>query len=63
LSNEGTSCLYHTEIPANVTDIALVNTSGETLNFDQQGEYSVTVSAHATVAEHGGVGEGQHMTH
>jgi hypothetical protein len=61
LSNEGTSCLYHTEIPANVTDIALVNTSGGILNFDQQGGYSVTISAHATVAEHGG--EGEHMTH
>jgi hypothetical protein len=52
LSNEGTSCLYHAEIPSNVTDIALVNTSGETLDFDEQGGYSVTVSAHATVAEH-----------
>jgi hypothetical protein len=51
LSNEGTSCLYHAEIPSNVTDIALVNTSGETLDFEQGG-YSVTVSAHATVAEH-----------
>ncbi len=63
LSNEGTSCLYHTEIPANITDIALVNTSGGTLDFDQQGGYSVTVSAHAIVAEHGGREEGEHMTH
>jgi hypothetical protein len=51
LSNEGTSCLYHAAIPGNVTDIALVNTSGETLDFDQGG-YSVTISAHATVGEH-----------
>jgi hypothetical protein len=51
LSNEGTSCLYHAAIPGNVTDIALVNTSGETLDFDQGG-YSVTVSAHATEGEH-----------
>lgn len=53
LSNEGTSCLYHAPIPGNVTDIVLVNTSGETLDFDQGG-YSVTVSAsaHATVGEH-----------
>ncbi len=64
LSNEGTSCLYHTEIPANITDIALVNTSGGTLDFGQQGGYSVTISAHATVAEHGGGGEEQeHMSH
>ena len=62
LSNEGTSCLYHAVIPANVTDIALVNTSGGTLNFDQQGGYSVTVTAHAIVAEHGGE-EGEHITH
>ncbi len=63
LSNEGTSCLYHTEIPANITDIALVNTSGGTLNFGQQGGYSVTISAHATVAEHGGGEEQEHMSH
>jgi hypothetical protein len=52
LSNEGTSCLYHAAIPGNITDIALVNTSGETLDFDEGG-YSVTVSAHAIVGEHG----------
>ena len=51
LSNEGTSCLYHGAILGNITDIALVNTSGETLDFDQGG-YSVTVSAHAIVGEH-----------
>ncbi len=51
LSNEGTSCLYHADIPANTTDIALVNTSDETLDFDEGG-YSVTVSAHAVVGEH-----------
>ena len=62
LSNEGTSCLYHAVIPANVSDIALVNTSGETLDFDEQGGYSVTVSAHAIVAGHGGEG-GEHITH
>jgi hypothetical protein len=52
LSNEGTSCLYHASIPDNITDIAMVNTSGETLDFDEGG-YSVTVSAHAMVGEHG----------
>ncbi|MDQ3848515.1 MAG: hypothetical protein M3261_06130 [Thermoproteota archaeon] len=51
LSNEGTSCLYHAAIPGNITDIAMVNTSGETLNFDEGG-FSVTVSAHAIVGEH-----------
>jgi hypothetical protein len=50
LSKEGTSCLYQASIPANITDIALVNTSGETLDFDEQGGYSVTVSAHATIS-------------
>jgi len=56
LSNEGTSCLYHASIPSNVTDIVLINTSDETLDFDQGG-YSVTVSAHATVGEHEEDGE------
>jgi len=51
LSNEGTSCLYHAAIPGNITDIALVNTSGEALDFDEGG-YSVAVSAHAVVGEH-----------
>jgi hypothetical protein len=27
LSNEGDSCLYHAELPNNISDIALVNTS------------------------------------
>ena len=48
LSVEGRSCLYHTELPNGITDIALVNTSNGTLNFDEGG-YSVTVSAHGTV--------------
>lgn len=51
LSNKGTLCFYHATIPANMTDIVLVNTSDETVDSDQVG-YSITVSAHATIAEH-----------
>jgi len=53
LSVEGTSCLYHGEIPNGITDIALVNTSNQTLNFDAGG-YTVAITAHATVSEEGG---------
>jgi hypothetical protein len=51
LSAEGRSCLYHEELPNGITDIALVNTSNETLNFNEGG-YSVTVSAHGTAIQH-----------
>jgi hypothetical protein len=49
LSVEGTTCLYHGEIPNGITDIALVNTSNKTLNFDAGG-YTVAITAHATVS-------------
>ncbi len=52
LSAEGSSCLYHTELPNNISDIALVNTSNQTLNFNEGGYHSVTVSAHATGIQH-----------
>jgi hypothetical protein len=52
LSAEGTSCLYHAELPSNISDIALVNTSNQTLNFSEGGYYSVTVSAHGTAIQH-----------
>jgi hypothetical protein len=51
LSAEGRSCLYHAELPNGITDIALINTSNETLNFDEGG-YSVTVSVHGTAIQH-----------
>ena len=51
LSDEGRSCLYHSELPNGITDIALVNTSNGTLSFDEGG-YSVTVSAHGTAIQH-----------
>ncbi|MGH9986022.1 MAG: hypothetical protein ACRD8W_18940 [Nitrososphaeraceae archaeon] len=51
LSAEGRSCLYHAELPYGITDIALINTSNGTLNFDEGG-YSVTVSAHGTAIQH-----------
>jgi hypothetical protein len=51
LSAEGRSCLYHAELPNGITDIALINTSNGTLNFDE-GVYSVTVSTHGTAIQH-----------
>jgi hypothetical protein len=51
LSAEGRSCLYHTELPNGITDIALINTSNGTLDFNE-GSYSVTVSAHGTAIQH-----------
>jgi hypothetical protein len=52
LSAEGRSCLYHAELPNGTTDIALVNTSNQTLNFNEGGYYSVTVSAHGIAIQH-----------
>jgi hypothetical protein len=52
LSAEGNSCLYHAELPNNISDIALVNTSNQTLNFNEGGYYSVTVSVHGTAIQH-----------
>jgi hypothetical protein len=54
LSDEGNSCLYHAELPNNISDIALVNTSNQTLNFNEGGYPSVTVSAHGTAIQHMG---------
>jgi hypothetical protein len=53
LSDEGKakSCLYHTDLPNDVTDIGLINTSNRTLDFDTGG-YFVTVSIHGTAAQH-----------
>jgi hypothetical protein len=51
LSDEGSSCLYHAQLPTGITDIALVNTSNETLNFDRGG-YSVTISVHGSAIQH-----------
>jgi hypothetical protein len=54
LSIKGVSCLYHGDIPASTTDIALANTSGNVLSFTNGG-YGVTITAHAEVS-----GEGEH---
>jgi acyl-[acyl carrier protein]--UDP-N-acetylglucosamine O-acyltransferase len=51
LSTEGKSCLYHAELPNGITDIALINTSNRTLNFNEGG-YSVTLSVHGTAIQH-----------
>lgn len=52
LSTEGNSCLYHAELSNSISDIALVNTSNQTLNFTEGGYSSVTVSAHGTAIQH-----------
>ena len=52
LSVEGKSCLYRAELPNNVSDIVVANTSNQTLNFNEDGYYSVTVSAHGTAIQH-----------
>lgn len=52
LSAEGNSCLYHAELPVGITDIAIVNTSNETLRFDEGGYDSVTISVHASAIQH-----------
>jgi hypothetical protein len=52
LSDEGNLCLYHAELPNNISDIALINTSNQTLNFNEGGYPSVTVSAHGTAIQH-----------
>jgi hypothetical protein len=52
LSVEGKSCLYNAELPNNVSDIVLANESNQTLNFNEDGYYSVTVSAHGTAIQH-----------
>jgi len=51
LSDEGNSCLYHAQLPNGITDIALVNTLNETLNFDRGG-YLVTVTVHGSALQH-----------
>jgi hypothetical protein len=51
LSAEGTSCLYHAELPNGITDVALINTSNGTLNFDEGG-YSITITAHVSAIQH-----------
>jgi hypothetical protein len=52
LSSEGKSCLYHAELPINISDILLVNTTNQTLNLNDGGYSSVTVSAHGTAIQH-----------
>jgi hypothetical protein len=52
LSTEGRSCLYHAELPNGTTDIALINTSNQTLNFNEGGYYSITISAHGIAIQH-----------
>jgi hypothetical protein len=53
LSVKGQSCLFHSDLPTGITDVVLINTSNETLDFDS-GKYSVTISIHATAIQHNG---------
>jgi hypothetical protein len=62
LSSEGKSCLYHAELPINISDIALVNTSNQTLNLNEGGYSSVTVSAHGTAIQHMAVSTAMNQT-
>jgi hypothetical protein len=57
LSLAGKSCLYHAELPHDTTDIVLINTSDELLNFDEAGYPSVTISVHATAIQHSGANQ------
>lgn len=52
LSVGSKSCLHHAELANGTTDIVLINTSNATLNFDEGGSYSVTVSVHGTAIQH-----------
>jgi len=52
LSTEGRSCVYHAELPNGTTDIALINTSNQTVNCNEGAYYSVSVSAHGTAVQH-----------
>ena len=54
LSICGQACLFHSDLPNGITDIVLINTSNETLDFDTGG-YSVAVSIHGTAVQHGGM--------
>jgi hypothetical protein len=52
LSTPGRACLFQSDLPNGITDIVLINTSNESLDFDA-GRYSVTVSIHGTAIQHG----------
>lgn len=51
LSDLGNSCLYHSELPKNLNDIVVINTSNDTLNFENGG-YSIAVTVHGTAIQH-----------
>ena len=54
LSKIGESCLYHSDLPNGVDDVAVINTSNETLDF-QNGGYSATLTIHGAAIQHGGL--------
>jgi hypothetical protein len=43
--------LYHAEPPSGIIDIALLNISNQTLNFNEGG-YSIALTAHGTAIQH-----------
>ena len=58
LSNPPSSCLYHAGLGEGITDIALINTSDETVSFfgKSSAGYSVTITIHGELgAEHEGM--------
>lgn len=52
LSSIGKSCLYHSELPKGLKDIALFNTFNETINFSENGGYSIALTVHGTAIQH-----------
>lgn len=57
LSNPPSSCVYHAELGEGITDIALINTSDQTVRFygKSSAGYSATITIHGELAEHEGM--------
>jgi len=58
LSNPPSSCVYHADLGEGITDVALINTSDETVSFFGKSStgYSATITIHGEIgAEHEGM--------
>lgn len=51
LSDFGTSCLYHANLPAGVTNISILNTEDGELGFEEGGMFYVTITAQVTPSD------------
>lgn len=51
LSDFGTSCLYHANLPAEVTNVSILNTENRELSFEDGGMYYVTMTAQVTPSD------------